>query len=72
MPYDGVVAGAGPAGALAATILARAGARVRMFDRAKFPRAKLCGDTLNPGALSVLSAHLSTVAIVELDAPASC
>src|SRR5258705_8524292 len=25
-----------------------------VLDRAKFPRPKLCGDTLNPGALSVL------------------
>src|SRR6266545_3779241 len=51
---DVLIAGAGPAGAIAATILARAGARVLVLDRAWFPRAKLCGDTLNPGALAVL------------------
>src|SRR5687768_2705618 len=51
---DVVVAGAGPAGSVAATVLARAGVRVRLVDRLSFPRAKLCGDTLNPGALSVL------------------
>jgi flavin-dependent dehydrogenase len=51
---DVVIAGAGPAGAVAATILARAGARVLVLDRAQFPRPKLCGDTLNPGALAVL------------------
>jgi flavin-dependent dehydrogenase len=45
------------AGALAALILARAGARVRVFERARFPRHKLCGDTLNPGALTVLARH---------------
>jgi len=39
---------------VAATVLARAGARVMVLDRATFPRPKLCGDTLNPGALSVL------------------
>ena len=50
-----VVVGAGPAGAVAATVLARAGARVCMLvDRAAFPRPKLCGDTLNPGALAIL------------------
>jgi flavin-dependent dehydrogenase len=38
-------------------MLARAGARVRIVDRATFPRDKLCGDTLNPGALSMLDAH---------------
>jgi flavin-dependent dehydrogenase len=52
---DVVIAGAGPAGAVAATILARAGVSVRIFDRARFPRPKLCGDTLNPGALRVLA-----------------
>jgi len=51
---DVLIAGAGPAGTIAATILARAGARVLVLDRARFPRPKLCGDTLNPGALAVL------------------
>ena len=54
VPSDVIVSGAGPAGALCATILARAGVRVSLFDRARFPRPKLCGDTLNPGALRVL------------------
>jgi menaquinone-9 beta-reductase len=52
--HDVIVVGAGPAGAVAATIMARAGARVVLIDRATFPRPKLCGDTLNPGALAVL------------------
>src|SRR5438132_10949384 len=52
--WDVVVAGAGPAGALAATILARSGARVLVVDRARFPRDKLCGDSLNPGTVNVL------------------
>jgi flavin-dependent dehydrogenase len=51
---DVLIAGAGPAGALAALLLAREGLRVRVFDRAVFPRDKLCGDTLNPGALAIL------------------
>lgn len=49
-----LVVGAGPAGSAAALVLARAGVRVRLVDRATFPRDKLCGDTLNPGAVSVL------------------
>src|SRR5262249_21004994 len=51
---DVIVVGAGPAGAVAATLLARGGARVRLLDRAAFPRDKLCGDTVNPGTLAVL------------------
>ena len=51
---DALVVGAGPAGSIAALVLARAGVRVRLIDRARFPRDKLCGDTLNPGALSIL------------------
>jgi flavin-dependent dehydrogenase len=53
---DVLVVGAGPAGTVAAIVLARAGARVRLIDRADFPRDKLCGDTVNPGALARLRA----------------
>jgi flavin-dependent dehydrogenase len=35
-------------------VLARAGATVRIVDRASFPREKLCGDTVNPGTLARL------------------
>ena len=51
---DVLVVGAGPAGSLAAWRLARSGARVVLVDRASFPRPKLCGDTLNPGAMRLL------------------
>jgi len=51
---DVLIVGAGPAGTVAGAILARAGVRVRIVDRATFPRDKLCGDTINPGALAIL------------------
>jgi flavin-dependent dehydrogenase len=52
---DVIVVGAGPAGSVAALMLARAGARVCMLEREAMPRPKLCGDTLNPGAVSTLA-----------------
>jgi geranylgeranyl reductase family protein len=59
---DVLVVGAGPAGTVAARQLAAAGARVRIVDRATFPRDKLCGDTLNPGCLAMLDRLDATVA----------
>jgi flavin-dependent dehydrogenase len=61
---DALIVGAGPAGSVAATVLARAGARVRIVDRATFPRDKLCGDTVNPGTLMMLG-RLQLSAAVE-------
>ncbi|GMV03966.1 MAG: oxidoreductase [Gemmatimonadota bacterium] len=53
--WDAVVVGAGPAGALTALELARAGAAVLLLDRAAFPRWKVCGSCLSPGAQEVLA-----------------
>lgn len=53
IPYDTVIVGAGPAGSLSAFLLARAGFRVLLMDRAFFPRHKVCGDCLNPKCWSV-------------------
>ncbi len=51
---DVVVVGAGPAGATAATLLARAGRSVVVVDKAIFPRDKCCGDGLTTLALREL------------------
>jgi menaquinone-9 beta-reductase len=61
---DLLVVGAGPAGAIAALVAARAGARVRILDRSSFPRDKLCGDTVNPGTMATL-ARLGVAVDVE-------
>lgn len=54
--WDVVVAGAGPAGSATAIRLARAGWRVLLTDRARFPRRKPCGECINPAAVAALDA----------------
>lgn len=52
--WDAVVVGAGPAGAMTALELARAGAEVLLLDRQAPPRWKVCGCCLSPGTQSLL------------------
>jgi flavin-dependent dehydrogenase len=49
--FDAAVVGAGPAGSAAATILARGGRRVLLFEKDSFPRPKVCGEFLSSDAL---------------------
>ncbi|MFZ0215242.1 MAG: geranylgeranyl reductase family protein [Candidatus Dormiibacterota bacterium] len=51
--FDVAVVGAGPGGAAAAHLLAGAGLRTLLLDRARFPRDKTCGDGLTPRAVAV-------------------
>lgn len=53
--FDVVVAGAGPAGSIAALVLARAGARVALVDKSAFPRDKACGDLVGPRGVQMLA-----------------
>ncbi len=53
-PWDVVVIGAGPAGALAAILLARRGLAVLLIDRKKFPRDKICGGCLSARGVATL------------------
>jgi flavin-dependent dehydrogenase len=50
---DTIVIGGGPAGATAATLLAQAGLRVRLFERERFPRFHI-GESLIPETYWVL------------------
>ena len=52
--FDVLVVGGGPAGSVAATVLARGGARVALVDKARFPRDKACGDLVGPRGVQLL------------------
>ena len=65
--FDAVVVGAGPAGSTAAFRLARAGARVLLVDKARFPRDKPCGGGLTYRALRLLPFSVAPVVEEEVD-----
>jgi geranylgeranyl reductase family protein len=51
---DVIVVGGGPAGSATAGFLAREGHDVLLLDEARFPRDKVCGESVSPGAWRVL------------------
>src|SRR5438105_13859882 len=54
-----LIAGGGPAGAAAAVSARLEGSPVRLLDRARAPRHKVCGEFISPGAAECLHAlHL--------------
>jgi geranylgeranyl reductase family protein len=54
MMVDVLVVGGGPAGASTAFRLARAGVRVRVLERSRFPRDKPCAECMSPQAGRIL------------------
>lgn len=51
--FDVIVVGGGPAGAAAATACAQRRLHVALFEHARFPRHKVCGDVINPNCWPV-------------------
>ena len=66
-----LVIGAGPGGASAAYVLARAGVDVVLADRVHFPRDKPCGDGLTPYCVEILDDMGVTQFLVEHGRPYS-
>jgi flavin-dependent dehydrogenase len=66
---DALIIGAGPAGSATGALLADAGLRVVVVDRASFPRDKPCAEYLSPAAVSILE-RLGAMSTLE-DAGAS-
>lgn len=59
--YDSIVVGAGPAGTIAASKLANAGARVLVLERHALPRYKACAGAVSGRAASFLTTDFSSV-----------
>jgi len=59
--YDALVVGAGPAGSHLACLLARAGRRVALIDKARFPRDKVCGGGVSRKSIAQLGLDLAPV-----------
>ncbi len=70
--HDVIVIGGSLAGAAAAIELRKAGVDVAVFDRDRFPRQKVCGEFLSPGAVRTLAElgvgeRLSSAGAVAID-----
>lgn len=62
------IIGAGPAGSSAATLLARAGFPVTLFESRPFPRTKVCGEFISPSGAKYLEALLPPARLLALGA----
>lgn len=51
--YDLAIVGGGPSGSACATFAARAGLKVLLLEKERFPREKVCGDCINPSCWPV-------------------
>ena len=54
--FDIAIIGAGPAGCSAALSLRNADCSMALFDKAQFPRTKICGDGLCDRTINTLKA----------------
>ncbi|RJQ51695.1 MAG: geranylgeranyl reductase family protein [Nitrospiraceae bacterium] len=52
--YDVIIVGGGPAGSTAGYILSKAGLRVLIIDKSRFPRHKLCGGCITDKTVKLL------------------
>jgi len=59
--FDVIIVGAGPSGSMAGYYLAKAGVRVAIFDKMKFPREKACGGGLQVKAAKRIPFDLTSI-----------
>jgi len=65
MDYDAIIAGAGPAGSIAALNLARAGRRVLLLEKKRLGRDKPCGGGLTPRSYHRLEVAIDDLVVAQ-------
>lgn len=68
--YDAIIVGGGPAGATAGILLAQAGWRVAVVEKARFPRRKVCGEFISGTTWPLLRQLGVADELLELAGPA--
>jgi flavin-dependent dehydrogenase len=66
---DAIVVGGGPAGATASLVMARAGMRVAVVEKAAFPRRKVCGEFISATSWPLLRTLGVAEALLETAGP---
>jgi flavin-dependent dehydrogenase len=72
MLCDAIVIGGGPAGATVGLLLARAGWRIAIIEKAEFPRRKVCGEFLSATNLPLLRELGIADAFLDVAGPEVC
>jgi len=68
--YEAIIVGGGPSGATAAVLLAQAGWRVAVIEKAKFPRRKVCGEFISGTTWPLLRQLGVADSLMEIAGPA--
>ncbi|MBK7471489.1 MAG: FAD-dependent monooxygenase [Betaproteobacteria bacterium] len=68
--YDAIIVGGGPAGATAGILLAQAGWRIAIVEKARFPRRKVCGEFISGTTWPLLRQLGVAGELLELAGPA--
>src|SRR5262245_44708539 len=67
--YNAVVIGGGPAGSATGLMLARAGWRVALVEKSRFPRPKVCGEFISASTFPLFAELGLLEDVLELAGP---